>query len=323
MNIRLDILQVVVAACTDIAFALLVGMLLAERAVAGSERAQASVRHNLRVVGLSAATVLLAAQWLSLWLQSAVLTGLPLSDVSSQLLTVVTDSHYGSAWLIGYLAVLVLFAVLLTHFVRGRASADVVGLPPGMWLAASISTALLALTRSAVSHAADGGDLSLAECVHCLHLCASAAWAGLILASAWSVLPVWRTQATRAQQLSYVNGLSHSAGAAFLVALAAGAFNTWHESDDDGAALLTSAWTHILIFKLVLIGCALGCAGYNRVLNLPRLRRDAQALNTDLTAQDAFDLAYQSYTRWLTLQALLLLGVLAIAAFLGQNVPGV
>lgn len=322
MNIRLDILQVLVAACTDIAFALLVGMLLAERAVTGRERAQVLVRQNLRAIGLGAATALLAAQWLSLWLQSAALTGLPLADVSSQLLTVVTDTHYGSAWLIGYLAVLVLFAVLLTHFVRSRASGDVAGLPAGMWMAASIGAALLALTRAAVSHAAEGGDLSWPECVDCLHLCATAAWAGLIVTSAWSVLPVWRVHASRTQQLSYVNGLSHSAGAAFLVALAAGAFNTLYQVDGDWTTFLNSAWARILLFKLVLIACALGCAAYNRGIVLPRLRRDAASLDLDLTAQDAFDLAYQAFGRWLALEALLLLGVLAIAAFLGRNAPG-
>ncbi len=322
MNIRLDILQVLVAVCTDIAFALLVGMLLAERAVTGRDRAQVLVRQNLRAIGLGAATALLAAQWLSLWLQSAALTGLPLADVSSQLLTVVTDSYYGSAWLIGYLAVLVLFAVLLTHFVRSRASGDVAGLPVGMWMAASIGAAVLAMTRAAVSHVADGGDLSWPEYVHCLHLCATAAWAGLVLTSAWSVLPVWRAHASRTQQLSYVNGLSRSAGAAFLVAVVAGAFNTWHLADGAWATFWGSAWTRILVFKLILIACALGCAMYNRFVGLPRLRRDAATLDLNLAAQDAFDLAYQAFGRWLALEALLLLGVLASAAFLAQNAPG-
>lgn len=326
MDIRLDISQVLVTALLNIAFALLVGMLLAERALAGEERAQTLARKQLGRIGLSAAVALLAGQWLSLWLQSASMTGTPVLEVSSQLRLVLTESHYGAVWLLGYGAALVLLATLITHTLRGRAlpRAELApALSPGLWSLASLCVALLALAKAAASHAADAGDFSLPEAIHWLHLCATAAWAGLVLVSALAVLPVLRAHAERAQQLSYLNGLSHSAGAAFLAALATGAFNAWHETAGSWAGLTLSPWGHILEFKLALMVVVLAGAAVNRAVFLPRLARSAAALRVDLGAQDRFDAACSAFSRLIMLEALLMLGLLSTAAFLGHSAPGI
>jgi len=324
MELRLDILQVLVTALLNITFALLVGMLLADRALAADDPAHTQARKPLRLLGLSAACGLIACQWLNLGLQSAAMTGTPLLDVSSQLLVVLTESHFGAAWLLGYGAALVLLAVLITHYVRGRVLQRAAGIPAmsvGLWSLASLCVALLALAKAAVSHAADAGDLSLPECMHWLHLCATAAWAGLVLVSAWVVVPALRDHATRAQQLFYLNGLSNSAAAAFLVVLATGSFNAWHETGGSLAGLTLSPWGHILEFKLLLMALVLVIAACNRAVFLPRLIRNEAALRTDLAAQDRFDAAYLAFSRLITLEAVFMLAVLGAAAFLGHIAP--
>jgi putative copper resistance protein D len=324
MDISLNLAQVLFTACLNIAFALLVGMLLADRALAADDRAHAQARQPLRLLGLSAACVLLACQWLELALQSASMTGTPVWAVSSQLITVLTESHFGGAWLLGYGAALALLAILITHYVRGRALRRAGGAPAmstGLWSLASLCVALLALAKAAVSHAADAGDLSLPECVHWLHLFATAAWAGLVMVSAWVVLPELRKHATREQQLSYVNGLSHSAAAALLVVLASGGFNAWQETAGSLAGLTLSSWGHILEFKLALVVVVLVGAAINRLVFLPRLLHNAATLRSDLAAQDRFDAAYVTFLRLLTLEAGLMVGLLATAAFLGHSAP--
>jgi len=325
MDIRLDIVQVLVTALLNIAFALLAGMLLADRALAADDPAHARVRKPLRRLGLSAACGLIACQWLNLGLQSASMTGTPLLDVSSQLMPILTGSHFGAAWLLGYGAALVLLAVLIAHYVRGRTlqrAAGVPAMPVGLWSLASLCVALLALAEAAVSSAADAGDLSLPECVHWLHICATAAWAGLVLVSAWVVVPGLREHARRAQQLFYLNGLSNSAGAAFLVVIATGSFNAWHETAGSLSALTLGPWGHILEFKLALVAAVLVCAALNRAVFLPRLTLSEAALGSDLSAQDSFDAAYATFSRLITLEALLMLALLSTAAFLGHSTPG-
>ena len=326
MDIYLDIAQVLVTALLNIAFAVLVGVLLADRALAGDDPAQVAARRQLLWVGLSAACVLVASQWLGLWLQSAALTGTPVVDAASQLLIVLTESHYGAAWLLGYGAALVLLATLITHYIRSRTQAGLAGsagLSAGLWTLASVCVALLALAKSATGHAAYAGDLSLPECVAWLHLCATAAWAGLVLVSAWVVVPALRAQASRTLQMFYLNGLSHSAGAAFLAVLVTGGFNAWHESGGTWAEIAASPWGHILQFKLVLVLLILVTAGVNRIRFLPRLAHSEAALRVDLAAQERFDNACQAFARLIALEAVLMLAVLTSAAFLGHIASGI
>jgi len=195
-------------------------------------------------------------------------------------------------------------------------------MPIGLWSLASLCVALLALAEAAVSHAADAGDLSLPEGVHWLHICATAAWAGLVLVSAWVVLPGLRERAQRAQQLFYLNGLSNSAGAAFLVVIATGSFNAWHETAGSLAGLTFGPWGHILEFKLGLVAAVLVCAALNRRVFLPRLTHSEAAMGSDLAAQDSFDAAYLAFSRLIALEALLMLALLSTAAFLGHSMPG-
>lgn len=325
MDISLNISQVLVTTALNIAFALLVGMLLADRALAADDPAHVLARKPLRRLGLSAACVLIACQWLDLGLQSASMTGTPLLHVSSQLISVLTESHFGAAWLLGYGSALVLLAILITHYVRERAlqrAAGVSAMSVGLWSLASLCVALLALAKAAAGHAADAGDLTLLECMQWLHVCATATWAGLVMVSAWAVVPALRDHATRAQQMFYLNGLSHSAATVFLVVIATGSFNAWQETRGSLDELTQSPWGHILGFKLALMALVLVGAAVNRMVFLPRLIRSEAALGADLAEQDRFDAAYLAFSRLIALEALLMLALLSISAFLGHSALG-
>jgi len=62
-------------------------------------------------------------------------------------------------------------------------------------------------------------------------------------------------------------------------------------------------------------------AAINRLVFLPRLLHNAATLRSDLAAQDRFDAAYVTFLRLLTLEAGLMVGLLATAAFLGHSAP--
>jgi copper resistance protein D len=105
-----------------------------------------------------------------LWPQASIMSGSPLGDAASAVYAVLTQSHFGLAWLVGFTGAL-LAALSCLH--RGR----------GLWLFAA-GLVLWAAGKAAASHAADGGDFSRREAVHVAHLLATTFWAGSVIVAA-------------------------------------------------------------------------------------------------------------------------------------------
>ena len=94
-----------------------------------------------------------------------------------------------------------------------------------------------------------------------------------------------------------------------IVVIAAGVFDAIRGTGGSVAALLHSTWGHVLLLKLALVAFALVLGGMNRFSTLPRLTRTA-------STGDARDFANLLY-----LEALVMIGVLVVAAALAHGAP--
>jgi putative copper resistance protein D len=310
----------------DLAYAILVGTLLVNSALDDTDRAQQFSRVVVRRVAEIAAVFLLLGEILLLYLQTALMTGLGLGEVPEQLVLVLSETHFGLAWTIGFAATAGFGCALVAARVQGVRRGRQ-GLQSGSvgWVTASLCAGVLAWAKAATSHAADGGDLSLNEWVHWVHLCATAAWTGLVIVSALCVLPTFRQHARLQARQAYLRGLSNSASAALLLVLASGAFNAWRglgaRTDALWGGLTQTTWGHILEFKLVLIVLAIACGALNRFVYLPRLNREDAAVTLPWEREDRYAALYQRVSRIISIEALLMVAVLVCAAWLSQSAP--
>ncbi len=148
----------VIAALQDVLFALAVGSLACDAALTAphGQLRDPVLDHRLAGVRLVSLLALMAARGIYLWLQAAAMSGLPLIDARSALPAVVTQSHFGSVWLIGLSGLLIAVFSASSPAVAGRA-AVVLGL------------VVYAAGQVGASHAADAGNFSIPEFVHWLH----------------------------------------------------------------------------------------------------------------------------------------------------------
>jgi putative copper resistance protein D len=161
----------------------------------------------VRLVSLFA---LVVAQGAYLWLQAALMSGLPLIEAHSAVGAVLTQSHYGRTWLVATTGLLL--AVCGAAWARGT------GRP-----ICALGVMVYAAGKIGASHAADAGDFSLPEFIHWVHVCATAWWAGSIILAVVILRNFSATSHLRASEhLAFAKGLSLSATIAFTVVIASG-----------------------------------------------------------------------------------------------------
>jgi copper resistance protein D len=296
--------QTAFSAAADLAFACALGALLfrfwlcREPAVAPPSPARDGWRRTKRT-GAIAASLLVLCSFASLWLEAAAMSGAPVAEAGGALWLVATGTHAGigqSVALAG--SVLVWFAAVSDR----PASAIWLGL-------ASCAVLIVAAGKSAVGHAADAGAFSAAEAVQALHLLATGAWGGVVIAGA-CVLPALDTSTARAALIRLADCMSRAATIAVALVIATGAFNAWRGTGGSADVLASSTWGHALLVKLGLIAAALVLGALNRWSGLPRLRRSA-------ATSDA-----HTVINVLRLEAWLMAGVFVAAAVLSHSVPG-
>ena len=112
------------------------------------------------------------------------MSGSPFSEAGPAVGAVLTQSHFGVAWSVGFVGAV--FACL------GGARHS----RTAWWLAAAGMVVYVA-GKAAASHAADAGDFTLREAVHVVHLGATALWAGSVIVAA-PVLRRWNDATTHA-----------------------------------------------------------------------------------------------------------------------------
>lgn len=284
----LVVAQIVLAAGADIAFAFAMGAVLIGPGVGGSER--------FRVVRTAlAAWVVVEALYLPL--QAGAMSGSTLADALPAIPLVIAHSHFGLMWLIGLAAgIAALLATIAPRPAHRRAVWTTV-----LWAALVV----IAFAHAASTHAADAGDFSVAELVHMVHLLATAGWAGVVITAAW---PLRRILMAAPDTVANMTRLSNLATFTFLIAIATGLLNAYRGLGGTLAPLTSSLWGQLLEAKLIIVAVAITIGAINRFVHLRHMRAGNPA-------------ALPVFMRLLTIEAVLLVLVLAVAATLGHSIP--
>lgn len=297
----LVITQIVVAAGQDILFAVAAGA-LACGVMSGHDDARALTAAARWQAG--AACLLVPACLLYLWLQAAVMAGTPLVEAGPALIAVLTQSHYGIAWMVGAAGAVVL---ALGSLNRTRTAMFV----------AAVGGLVYVAGKAAASHAADAGDFRLPEAVHVVHLSATALWAGSVIVGAWALLR-WEDASLSEASLPHVafcTRLSHLATIALVIVIVTGIFNVTQATAHLSGPLLATMYGRVLTTKLALVACTVMLGGWNRMVYLPHMRAESGRNHS------AYLDVQRSFERLLVIEALAMLGVLIVAAVLGHTSP--
>ncbi|QCP51983.1 CopD family protein [Trinickia violacea] len=122
-------------------------------------------------------------------------------------------------------------------------------------------------------------------------------------------------RAAAEHRAAFCTELSHLATSALLVVLITGFYNVMQDTEQASVPFFGMAWGWIILAKLACVAAAVALGGWNRVLVLPDLHAQArQDGSAFMAAQGRFD-------AWLSIEALVMLAVLAIAAVLGHTSP--
>jgi putative copper resistance protein D len=242
----------------------------------------------------------LLAQLAVLWLQAAAMAGVPLADAAPAVRTVLTDTRYGVAWLLGACALLVAAAAgLVVRRPRWRAALTLLLL------------SLFLYTRSMVSHAAatDALPAMLADWLHRLLV---SVWAGGVFGAALTPVPGPAAGVAGFADLVRINrALSRAATLALAGIVATGLFAAWRQLGALGNAS-GNPYATLLLAKIALVVTAAALGGANRWLVMP--------------AFDAIDarharIASTRFVWVVRVEAVVLLVVLIVAAMLGATAP--
>jgi putative copper resistance protein D len=287
-------------ALTNLLFALVVGTLVCFGWLGNVETVVHTRLNRLQWVS---SVLLLLAHGSYLWLQTMVMGDVSFTGAGKMLWPVLTASHYGKTWLLSGAGLAM--GITTMCWPLGR-------LCGVKRLIVALGLALYACGRVGASHAADAGDFSLAEGVHWLHLCSVGIWAGVVLVSAFIVLPhMVRSMPVNVTQ-DFCARLSRTATPVFVLAMASGIYNIRHIAARSGVSseIASRGYGHIFGGKALLVLLVLLLAGINREWVLPRI------LHSSNTAP-----AIRRFTSILRVEAWLMLLLLIAAAWLAHRSP--
>jgi len=295
----LVIAQIVLAAVQDILFAAAAGALAC--GVMGTRSGWLG-EDKLCVWRTASSAVLAFTAPAYLWLQAAVMSGSPFAEAGPAIVAVLTESHFGKAWSVGFAGALL---AALSGLRRERGSTFF-----------AVSLLLWVAGKAAASHAADSGDFSTREAIHVVHLSATALWAGSVIVAAVLLGGCVRPEDdSPGQRAAFCSSLSHLATAALVVVLVTGFYNVLQDTAHASAALLQMGWGRVLVAKLACVVLAIVLGGWNRMVVLPALRTRAEQNDPAYTAQQ------RRFDRALAAEAVIMLAVLSLAALLGHTSP--
>ncbi|KVV16660.1 copper resistance protein CopD [Burkholderia cepacia] len=304
------LLRLVSVAIQNAGFAVVVGALLGSHWLArGASAWQHGIGRRLVATLRIASVVSLLASITAFWAHCALMTDVSMLEAGPPVRAMLAGTGFGHAWLAG--AVFMLVVVLLSFVRRARDSR----FPFAIWAA----LAGVALARSNGGHPVDAGLFSVPVWIDWLHLLAISAWVGLVLVTAFGVMPrlTGLPESERTTGASFVQSLSDASTYALIVLFATGAYNGWRGVDTP-ANLLASTYGQILLLKLALVLIAAALGGHNRFFGMPKL---LAALKDPAAAMPAGPL--RQFGAVLRVEAVVLGGVLMVAAVLVSSaLPG-
>jgi len=219
-------------------------------------------RRRLRRLAMLCLVVLLATTAADLVTRAQTMAGGALPAAIAALPAVLTHTHFGVIWIAR-------FALLALAFLLAAGSSRALRV-------ASLGLALaIVLTTTLTGHAADWGDLTLSAGIDWVHVVATTAWAGGLIALALAVL-----REARQWPLGVLSGcmrrFSRLAGFCVAAVLATGLYNAWVQLPGP-SALVTTMYGRALAVKLLLVLGLLWWGAVNRYTVLPSLDTDRPA----------------------------------------------
>jgi len=224
------------------------------------------------------------------------MSGLGLSAVPSVLPMVLFKTHYGAIGLVrsGGLALALAISFLGRRHLNSRFVSIIL----------LCAAATIAFSRSATSHAADYGDLSLKELSDWFHLVASSLWGGPLVALSIVFRP--SLIADNSRQHSIISGIADRFyilfGHVFSLLVATGLYNAWVEVGSFGL-LVKTPYGRILSAKILLLLFLMV-----RYIAPPQHGTDESVYA-------------MKFLRRIRIEAFVMLGALLCAAMLTHNIP--
>ena len=263
---------------------------------------------SLRRVCLASVTTALLACFAMLWIEAASMAEVALSEAAPATHSVLTATHYGFAWKIGMAALAVVTVMTMLRWTPPhKPAADLVRL-------AAIGVFLY--TRSMVSHAGAGGDISWAVAADWIHLVLISVWVGEVIVAGFVTMrhvpgALGQDGSERAQ---YTQALSNSATIALVGIFATGIIGAWR-----GLGSLDNAtgnpYATFLLLKLALVAIAAALGGANRFVVMPRLLADLRASGAPSSKQE------RRFVFILQIESFVLVAALMLAAVLSSTSP--
>lgn len=263
---------------------------------------------RLRAVAQAAVGSALLAYIALLWLEAAAMAEVPLASAAPAVHSVLSATHYGFAWTIGICALTTVAIVTLVRWPRKHVrAADLVRV---------LAIGVFLYSRSIVSHAGAGGDVSWAVAADWLHLILISLWVGEVLIAGLVTLrhPAASFAEERHERASYIQALSNSATIALVGILVTGLVSAWR-----GLGSLENAtgnpYATTLLIKLALVATAAMLGGVNRLFVMPPLL-DALRSTTGTSTN-----AERRFASVLQIEAIVLFAALILAAVLSSTSP--
>jgi putative copper resistance protein D len=307
MAVDLQTAQRLVTALLNLAVAVLMGASVSRLWLGrdGSSWAEAR-RRPVRKAAVIAGLVALAADVAWLWLESAAMAEVPVSEAAGATWSMLTASHLGFACCIGMAG---LALAIAGAFARGTGG-------PGPTLLALGGLAVFWYARSMVSHASSDGDFSMRLLADWAHLGLISLWVGEVMVAGAITLRASANMDARDRRAraAYVASLSSSATFALTGIFVTGLYAAWR-GIDGWANLLGNPYGNTLVAKVLLVGVAAALGGFNRFFVMPPWLSRESAGDA---AAEAFPLRFRRIVR---IEAVVLLAVVALAAWLASTSP--
>lgn len=250
-------LNILFAAISDVAYAGVIGCLVAIRWLSDSSLGMNAVRpRSLVRLYLISLAALIVCHIVRPWLAAASMSGsVGFTSNLALIPTILRSTHVGRVWDGNSLAVAVLVvATLLTAQTEGRV---------GAWPFVS-ALILMAAAKAALGHPASAGDFSLPEISMFLHFLGIAVWSGIIIASGLLVLPYLARSSDPDSLWRYGKILSRTITWILPIILLSGLCISYRELSGRLSGLWSSGWGKILIAKLFLVAIALTLGALTR-----------------------------------------------------------
>jgi len=263
---------------------------------AGDEQASSLFLGSLRRLLLFCLIALVISSIGNLMQRTMEMSGLGMTAVPALLPAVLFKTHYGKIGLLraGGIGLALAISFISRRHLNSRFVAVIL----------FCASAAIAFSRSATSHAADFGDLSLQELSDCFHLIASSLWGGTLITIAIVFRPSLTAGDSRPHPIIF--GIADRFyvlfGPVLSILVITGLYNAWVEVGSFGLLVMTP-YGRVLLVKIVLLLFLTF-----RYIAPPQQGQDESTV-------------IANFLRRTRVEAIIILVVLLCAAMLTHNVP--